>query len=41
MFQTKVAEKIKKTIYEIMWKNMVKPDRRQMTIDSACALHAA
>jgi len=43
MFQTHVAEKIKKhivcsvtslpiTIYEIMWKNMVEPGRSQMTI---------
>jgi hypothetical protein len=27
--------------YEIMWKNMVQPDRLQMTIQySACSLHA-
>jgi len=28
-------------IYEIMWENMVQPDRPQMTIQyGACALHA-
>jgi len=44
MFQTNVVEKAKHTfhfqypsfensaIYEIMWKNMVQPDRPQMTI---------
>ena len=44
MFQTKVVEKIKvhsvhnlffaesPTIYDIMWKNIVGPDRPQMTI---------
>jgi hypothetical protein len=43
MLQTKVVEKIRKhilfliffsenlAIYEIMWKNMVEPDRPQMT----------
>ena len=49
LFQTKVAEKVQThflwnnffsenhSVYEIMWKNMVKPDRAQMTTD-ACAL---
>jgi hypothetical protein len=44
MFQTKFVEKIKthfmfnnlfsesRAVYEIMWKNMVQPDRRQITI---------
>ena len=42
MFQTKVVEKNKnisfwiflqsRAVYEIMWKNMVKPDRPQITI---------
>ena len=44
MFQTKVVEKIKtyfmfnnvspenRAFYEIMWKNLVQPDRPQMTI---------
>jgi hypothetical protein len=44
MFQTKVVEKMKThiscsitfprnpAVYEIMWKNMVEPDRQQMTI---------
>jgi hypothetical protein len=44
MFQTNVVEKIKThilysitfsenhAVYEIMWKNMVQPDRPQMTI---------
>jgi hypothetical protein len=44
MFQTKVVEKLEtqilgsinfsenRTVYEIMWKNIVKPDRPQMTI---------
>jgi len=44
MFQTKVVEKIKthilfsvtfflnRTVYEIMWKNIVEPSRLQMTI---------
>jgi hypothetical protein len=44
MFQTKDVEKIKtrgiclitfsqyRAVYEIMWKNMVKPDRPQMTV---------
>jgi hypothetical protein len=28
-------------VYEIMWKNMVQPDRPQMTIKyGGCALHA-
>jgi len=28
-------------VYEITWKNMVEPDRPQMTIQyGACALHA-
>jgi hypothetical protein len=52
MFQTKFAEKIEthilcsitlsenRAVYE-MWKNMVEPDRPQMTIQNdACALHA-
>jgi len=28
------------TVYTIMWKNMVLPDRPQMAIYDACALHA-
>jgi hypothetical protein len=44
MFQTKVVEKIKthvlcsiifpenRAVYEMMWKNIVEPDRPQMTI---------
>ena len=53
MFQTKVVEKIKTllmpnniffetlAVYEVTWKNIVKPDRPQMTIKhGACALHA-
>jgi hypothetical protein len=44
MFQTKVIEKIKihilfsltfpenPAVYEIMWKNMVEPDRLQITV---------
>jgi hypothetical protein len=53
IFQTKVVERIKGDIppsifisencavYEIMWKNMVQPDRPQMTIKyGARALHA-
>jgi hypothetical protein len=44
MFQTRFVEKIKthilcsitffenRAVYEIMWKNMVEPDRPQMTI---------
>jgi len=28
------------TGYTIMWKNMVQPDRSQMAIYDACALHA-
>jgi hypothetical protein len=51
MFQIKVAEKIKNThfmlksvlenraVYEIMWKNIVEPDRPQ-TKYGAGALHA-
>ena len=27
-------------VYEIMWKNAVKPDSPQMTIYGACARHA-
>jgi len=53
MFQTIVIEKNKNTfrvellflesraVYEIMWENMVKPVRPQMTVQyGACALHA-
>jgi len=29
-----------RAVYEIMWKNIVEPDRPQMTIYSACAFHA-
>jgi len=48
MFQTKFVEKIKKlflasnpfsenpSIYEIRWKNMVEPDRSQMTVRHVC-----
>ena len=44
MFQTKVAEKLKThilfsitfffnpVVYEVMWKNTVKPDRPQMSV---------
>ena len=44
MFQTKVVEKIKthfvfdnvflenRAVYEILWKNMVEPDRPHMTV---------
>jgi hypothetical protein len=46
MFQTKFVEKIKTHIlysiispeirvYEVMWKNMVQPDRPQMTVYGA------
>jgi hypothetical protein len=47
MFQTKVVEKSKHTfgvlfenrsLCEIMWKNMVEPDRPQMTYNTAHAL---
>jgi hypothetical protein len=32
---------INRAVYEITWKNMVQPDRPQMTIKyRACALHA-
>jgi hypothetical protein len=54
MFQTKVVEEIKHfmlnnvfflenhAVYEIMYKNMVEPDRPQLTIEyGACGLHAA
>ena len=46
MFQTKVVEKTKtyilfsinssknRTVYETMWKNMVQPDRSQMTVQN-------
>jgi len=52
MFQTEVSEKIKthfvfnnssenRTVYEIMWKNTVKPGRSQTTVQyGARALHA-
>jgi len=53
MFQRKVVQKIKthilcsttfpenRTVYEIMWKNVVLPDTPEMTICyGACALHA-
>ena len=55
MFQTKVADKIKKHMYifrfsppplnrtvrQTMWKNVIEPDRPQMTIEyGACSLHA-
>jgi hypothetical protein len=53
MFRTKVVEKIKthfvfnnppteyRAVYEIMWKNMVEPDKPQMTMKyGSCALHA-
>jgi len=53
MLQTKFVEKIKtkfifsnfffrkSTYYEIMWQNVVQPDRPQMAIKyRACALHA-
>jgi hypothetical protein len=52
MFKKKAAQKIKKHIlfsifflnlvfYEMMWKNMVQPDRPQMAmLHGACALHA-
>jgi len=30
-----------RAVYEVMWKNMVEPDRPQMTLQyGACALHA-
>jgi len=50
MFQTKIVEKIKthcvsynffsknRAVYEIMWKNMVQPDRHRWY--GACAVHA-
>jgi hypothetical protein len=56
MFHTKVAEKIKthvlfsdsffenRAVYEIMWENMVQPDRPEMTvwrIRSAYCIHKA
>jgi len=53
MFQTKVTDKVKRdilysitfcevgAIYVIMWKNIVEPDRPQVTIYyGVCALHA-
>jgi hypothetical protein len=53
MFQKKGVEKIKtqnfssitfsenRNVYEIMWKNMVQPDRRQVATEyGACPLHA-
>jgi hypothetical protein len=52
MFQTNGVEKIKaqflcsitfsenRAVYEIMWENMVEPDRPLMTIWRICALHA-
>jgi hypothetical protein len=53
MFQTNVVEKIKtnfmfnkffpenRSVYEILWKNMVEPDWPQMIIQyGACTLHA-
>ena len=49
MFQTEIAEKMEPpprrpendAFYEIMWENMVEPERPQMEIQcSACALHA-
>jgi hypothetical protein len=52
MFQTKSVDKIKThfmlifffenhAVYEIMWKNMVQPDRPWITVQySACALQA-
>jgi hypothetical protein len=52
IFQTEVAEKIKthitysklfcknRAVCEIMGKNMVEPDRQQMTKYETCALHA-
>jgi len=51
MLQTIVIEKIKKntfyvktffncTVYEIMWKNMAEPDKPQMSLYTACTLHA-
>ena len=30
-----------RAVYEIMWKDMVEPDRPQIISDGACALHAA
>jgi hypothetical protein len=53
MFQTKAAEKItthivcpiilftNRSLYEIMWKNTVQPDRPQMTYNMAHALCVA
>jgi hypothetical protein len=47
MFQTKVVEKIRthmlysiippenRDVYEVMWKNVVQPDRPQMTVYGA------
>jgi hypothetical protein len=53
MFKKKVVEKSKhtfyvqqilsesRTFYEIMWRNMVQPDRPHMTVEyGACALRA-
>jgi hypothetical protein len=52
MIQTKFGEKIKtrfmfsnflseiRAVYEIMWKNMVEPDRPQVLIYGACSLRA-
>jgi len=52
MLQTKAVEKIKthfifnnifpknRTVYEIMWENMIEPGRTQVTLLGACALHA-
>jgi hypothetical protein len=39
MFQAKVVEEIKISMYDRMWKNVVEPRRLQMTIQyGACAL---
>jgi hypothetical protein len=45
MFQGKVVEKnlffLNRAVYEIMWENVVEPEKPQMTIQyGACALHA-
>jgi len=29
-----------RVVYEIMWENMAQPNRSQMTLYGACALHA-